>query len=166
MKKKNYRTAEECAEAVKNSLSIAQVCKYLNIKPVGGNYKTVHQMIEKYGLDTSHFTGKGWNVGNRYHSFGRSFKLEDILKENSTYQSFKLKLKLFESGIKERRCECCKFDTWNNLAIPLELHHKNGNNTDNRLENLQILCPNCHAQTKNYRGMKKSASFPKGENDN
>lgn len=165
MKKKNGRTAEECAEAVKKSFSIAQVCRYLNIKPVGGNYNTVRQMIEKYNLDTSHFTGKGWNTGFRFHSFGKKFTLEDVLKENSHYSSFKLKNRLFKEGIKKKQCECCKLEKWNGQEIPLELHHINGNNTDNRLENLQILCSNCHAQTENYRGTKKSASFSKEENN-
>ena len=44
-----------------------------------------------------------------------------------------------------------RFVTWNGQTIPLELHHVNGNNKDNSLENLQLLCPNCHALTSNYR---------------
>ena len=50
------------------------------------------------------------------------------------------------------QCECCKNVEWNGRPIPLEVHHINGDNTDNRLENLQILCPNCHALTENWRG--------------
>ena len=62
--------------------------------------------------------------------------------------------RLIIEGKKEKKCECCGNTKWNDLEIPLELHHINGNKTDNRLENLQLLCPNCHALTNNYRGKK------------
>jgi hypothetical protein len=67
--------------------------------------------------------------------------------------SFYLKEKLFNFGIKKRRCENCEITEWQGNKAPLELHHINGNSKDNSLENLQILCPNCHAQTKNYRAL-------------
>lgn len=82
----------------------------------------------------------------------KGFSLEKILVENSTYQSFKLKNKLLKEGLKECKCEKCNNTEWLGKPIPLELHHINGDRTDNRIENLQILCPNCHAQTDNYRG--------------
>ena len=68
--------------------------------------------------------------------------------------SYKLKKRLLKDGIKGNYCECCKLDTWNNKPIPLELHHVNGNNSDNSLSNLMLLCPNCHALTDNYRNRK------------
>jgi Zn finger protein HypA/HybF involved in hydrogenase expression len=78
--------------------------------------------------------------------------LSEIMVEYSTYQSSKLKIRLFNENIKEKRCECCNLTEWLSNPIPLELHHVNGVKTDHRLENLQIVCPNCHAQTDNYRG--------------
>lgn len=67
-------------------------------------------------------------------------------------QSNKLKKRLFNSGLKNRLCECCKLDKWMDNPIPLELHHIDGNCANNNLSNLAILCPNCHAFTTNYRG--------------
>ena len=57
-----------------------------------------------------------------------------------------------KENIKEYKCECCGNTEWNKKPIALELHHVNGIKNDLRLENLQILCPNCHAFTDNYRG--------------
>ena len=57
---------------------------------------------------------------------------------------------LVQTGYKEYKCECCGISEWNNKPIRLQLHHKNGNPTDNSLTNLEVLCPNCHTQTDNY----------------
>lgn len=78
--------------------------------------------------------------------------LSEILVKDSSYQSYKLVKRLLSEGIKERKCEYCNRTTWNNNPIPIELHHINGDHHDHRIENLQILCPNCHAQTDSYRG--------------
>lgn len=82
----------------------------------------------------------------------RGYTLESILVENSSYQSNKLRIKLLKAGIKKHKCETCNGTEWNGKPIPLELSHKNGNNSDHRLENLEMICPNCHALTDTYRG--------------
>ena len=78
--------------------------------------------------------------------------LSEILVKNSTYQSNKLRKRLIKEGIKLPFCDSCSGYYWLGQPIPLELNHKNGDNSDNTLENLEFLCPNCHALTPSYRG--------------
>lgn len=148
-------TESEFIHAVATSLSIADVCRTLGLKPVGGNYKTIHSKVKKYNLDISHFTGSGWNVGDNYRPIMPPRPMEELLViSDNPMKSHALKRRLLNSEIKEAKCERCDRDKWMNMPIPLELHHINGNHCDNRLDNLLILCANCHAQTNNYRGRK------------
>jgi Zn finger protein HypA/HybF involved in hydrogenase expression len=143
---------QELREAVKTSTSVRQVLDKLNIVPAGGNYQTTNRRIQKLNIDTSHFTGQAWNKGK---VIGPKKSIEYYLTENSHHQSFKLKSRLIAEGLKEHKCECCGINEWNGKPAPIELDHINGNHHDNRLENLRILCPNCHAQTDTYRGKNK-----------
>lgn len=139
-------TKEIMQKACENALSIAQVCRNLGIKPIGGNYNTVKRNLEKFGIDTSYFTGQRWNKG--LHNVERTAltKLEDVLQDNTKYSSSTLRNRLINAGLKECKCELCGY------TENLELHHIDGNHYNNKLENLQILCPNCHSKTDNYRG--------------
>lgn len=148
------RSKEEFEKAIQQSRSIAETCRHLGVKPCGGNYRIVHNAIEKYSLDISHFTGQGWNTGLKFKPF-KEKPIDDILVSDSSYQSFKLKRRLLSDGLKLHICEQCGLTEWQGSPIPLELHHINGNNRDNRIENLLLLCPNCHALTEYYRGKNK-----------
>lgn len=146
-------TKEELELHIKDCLSISQLCRKLGIIPKGGNYKTLKSKIRKWKLDISHFTGQGWNVGDRYKDIKRKIPLNEILVENSTYtNSNLLKNRLLKENLKEYKCECCKLTEWMGQPIKLELHHRNGDNFNHLLENLELLCPNCHSYTHNYRG--------------
>lgn len=145
------RTKEEYVYAAMQSNSIAEMCRKLGLKPSGGNYRLMHIAIERFAIDTTHFKGKGWNKGLQFKPFKQK-PLDEILISESTYQSYKLKNRLLKEGLKQHICEMCGLSVWLGNDIPLELHHKNGNNKDNRIENLLILCPNCHALTDSYRG--------------
>ena len=151
---KSKRTREEFICAARDAYSIAGMCRALGLKPSGGNYRIMHNAIEKYSIDVSHFTGQGWNVGLIFKPFEEK-PLVEILVSDSSYQSSKLKHRLLKEGVKFNVCECCGLSEWQGVPISLEIHHINGNNRDNRIENLQLLCPNCHALTDNYRGRYK-----------
>lgn len=145
-------TKEQLQKAVDNSLSIAQVCRELNIVPVGGNYKTVKAKLLLFNISTSHFTGQGWNVGKKYKFFGKKYTDDQIFKVDSECGSNKsVKNRLLEKGRLTYKCNCCGISDWNNKSITLELNHINGNNTDNSIQNLELLCPNCHSQTDTFR---------------
>lgn len=139
-------TKEIMEKACLGAKSIAQVCRNLGLKPVGGNYKTVKNNLDKFNIDVSYFTGQRWNKGLKSFEEAALIPLENILQKNVNYSSSALRERLIVSGLKQASCEICEY------TENLELHHINGDHYDNRIENLQILCPNCHAKTDNYRG--------------
>jgi HNH endonuclease len=145
-------TDEDLTLAVQNARSIREVIKKLGLVPAGGNYVQVQAAISRIGLDTQHFGGKGWRRG-RVFGIEPRIPLDAILVKDSTFQSFKLKRRLFAEGIKTPRCELCGWaERSEDDRIPLELDHINGNRYDNRIENLRILCPNCHSLQPTHRG--------------
>ena len=151
MKKWERFTRQEIEQFVKESASYAQLaqkCGYA--KQSGSSAKEVRKMIWQLNLDISHFTGQGWMIGQTYDS-ERYIPFEEYIKGNSV-QTNKLRKKLLKEGLKEHICECCLNTMWNNVPIPLEVHHKDGNKNNNHIDNLQLLCPNCHALTDTYRG--------------
>jgi hypothetical protein len=141
---------EELAEALRNSRSLAQVLAKLGVRP-GGNQARVRHLIREMGLDTTHLVGKGWRRGTTVPPVPTR-PLEELLVDGRYAVTNRLKKRLIDEGLKGTRCEMCARDSWNGRVIPLELDHINGRRDDNRLVNLRVLCPNCHAQTDTYRG--------------
>jgi hypothetical protein len=155
MSRKRSWTDDQLAKAVEISYSYRAVLMKLGLIPAGGNYVQIQARIRDLQLITTHFTGPRWNVGKTYHTNVRP-SLESLLTETSAVQSYKLKKRLYEVGLKEPKCELCG---WETVAldgrIPVELDHINGNHSDNRLENLRVLCPNCHSLQPTHRGKNK-----------
>jgi len=81
--------------------------------------------------------------------------LDQLLVRGVKRTSYHLKNRLLAAGLKVNRCEACGVESWLERPLVMALHHINGDNCDNRLENLQLLCPNCHSQTENYSGRNK-----------
>lgn len=156
MGKKRKWTESGLRKAVKESISFLEMLRNLGMKPAGGNYKTFKYYIEKLKIDTSHWLGQG-HLKGKTHNWSNKTPLDKILVENSEYRGTgnQIKKKLFRANLFEKKCYNCDRKTWMGKEIPLELEHKNGDNRDNRIENLTILCPNCHAQTETYRGKNK-----------
>lgn len=153
-------TDEELIIAVKESKSIRMVLVKLNLIPAGGNYVQITNRIKDLKIDNSHFTGKGWNIGWVFDPRRPGVTLEEHLINGSRIQSFSLKKRLFAIGLKEPKCELCG---WSEVSldgrIPVELDHINGKHDDNRIENLRILCPNCHSLQLTHRGRNKKVRF-------
>lgn len=132
-------------EAIPKCYTYSHVCKALGLKTNRQYIDKIKKIVEENNLDVSHFKPF-------YHvRFKKGeVKNEDIFVLNGTFDSVKVKNRLFSEGLKEKKCERCGITDWCGEPISLQLHHINGCHTDNRIENLQILCPNCHSQTENF----------------
>lgn len=142
MKKWEYFSKEQLEVFVKDSRSYRELAMKIGYSENSGSATAIiKEMMEYYQFDTSHFLGAGWNKNNFDYSrfqYGKSIKTAQARQAIAQKRGWK--------------CECCGLIEWQGQQIPLELHHKDGNNMNNIEENLQLLCPNCHALTDNYRG--------------
>ena len=141
----------EFIELVNNSSCISDILRTLGYSTNGNSWgnKIVKERMEKLGLK--------FNKINKYY-FNKNntpLPLEKVLTKDSEYNRTKLKERLVKEGLKEYKCECCGITEWNGKPLALQLHHINGIHNDNRLENLQLLCPNCHSYTDTYRAKNK-----------
>lgn len=146
---------DQLIEAVKTYNSIAKVLQSIGLKATGANYKTVHFAVNRLRLDTSHWLGMGYLRG-KTHNYNPPQLLTEIMVVNSLYTSTnRLKKRMIQEGLLANECSICCIKEWCNKPIVLQLDHVNGINNDNRLENLRLLCPNCHSQTETYAGKNK-----------
>ena len=142
-------TDEEFIETVKKSESISDFLRHFGVPRAQGWYhKLFHKYAERLDVDTSHFLKKATPKNKK--------PLEEILVKNSTYAWSSLRKRVIGAGLLENKCdECGLGPEWNEKKLVLHLDHINGDHTDNRIENLRILCPNCHTQTETYGGSNK-----------
>lgn len=154
-KRKDIPDCNVIAEC-KNNISIKAVLTSLNLNfSNGSNVRWIKAKIKALNIDTSHFLGKGYLKG-KSHSWNKKKEFEEIFVENSKFSSTKnIKKILLSKKLLEYKCYHCGITEWNSKEISLQLEHINGVNNDNRVDNLTLLCPNCHSQTSTFAGKNK-----------
>jgi hypothetical protein len=147
----NSLPRDEFQKLVYECNSLSDILKKLNLYVSSGNYRPLKIRLDDENIDYSHIKlGYGANK-NRKISSNKQIPLPEILIENSIYKGTVLKNRLLKDGILENKCSKCGLQPlWCEETLVLQLDHINGNSRDNRLDNLRILCPNCHTQTENY----------------
>jgi 5-methylcytosine-specific restriction endonuclease McrA len=144
---------DELTRAVAANNSPAGVLRALGCPLSGSGYARLRTLVTELSLDTAHWLGQGWNRGGATSSTkpfeGRP--LEQILTRGSGHTNrHYLKHRPRRAGLLPQQCAECGLIDWRGRPIGLELDHVNGDKTDWRLDNLRLLCPNCHAQTPTY----------------
>lgn len=140
---KTFAKEQEIITAAAEVYSMAELLRKLGLKAHGGNYDNMKRKLQQLNVDTSHWRGAAWSRDQQ-------------LKDWSNYtNSSRLKPHLIK--IRGHVCECCKLERWLDSPITLEVHHIDGDRTNNDITNLQLLCPNCHSVTDSWKGRNKNS---------
>ncbi|WP_329019501.1 HNH endonuclease signature motif containing protein [Streptomyces sp. NBC_00690] len=140
--------------AVAASTSVYEVLRWLGIEAVGGHHTNISRRIKAYGIDTSHFRPPPPSGRARRRAPG-SLLVEQPPQGARRIRGERLKRALAATGVPNRCVLCGTGPLWRGRPLPLEVDHIDGDWRNNRIENLRILCPNCHSATDNYRGRGK-----------
>jgi hypothetical protein len=141
-------TEKQARDAIRQARCWTEALRLLGYRNIGGNAQTLKKHAVRWGIATDHFNPRA--VMLEALALGRRNRkgtpLKDVLVRDSTFSRGHLKERLFRERLKKRQCELCgQGETWRGCRISLILDHINGEGTDNRLENLRIVCPNCAA---------------------
>lgn len=149
----------EARNAVALSYSYSEVLRRLGLRPAGGNHALLRKYVDEvWEIPTEHFD---FGASVRRVAASRAVPLPEVMVRGSSYSRGNLKRRLFEEGLKERRCEMCGQDeNWRGRWMSLILDHVNGVPDDNRQENLRIVCPNCAATLDTHCGRKNRLQRP------
>jgi len=136
-------TKEFLEPYVQKVTSIRQLIKSLGLQETGGNYANLKKIVKELDINTSHFTGRqGWSKGR---IIGHKHPIEEYFNGTRFINSDHFKKRLIKEGYFDHKCYKCNKSEWFDIPIPLELHHIDCNHSNNQLDNLTILCPNCHS---------------------
>ena len=138
---------DELKKLVQECITMTQLMRKLGYTANRGNsYILVKKYLNENNIDTSHFKGKSHGTSKT-----ETYSLEDILVKDCIYDNMtSLKRRVLNAGLLEYKCHICGLTEWLGNPIVLQLDHINGDNRDNRIENLRLLCPNCHSQTETF----------------
>jgi 5-methylcytosine-specific restriction endonuclease McrA len=140
------------------SSSYKEICEKLNLQMSKSLIKMISYRVKVEKLDRTTFilNNKNFRNSNLFKYRFKEIPLTEILIENSMYVStVALKNRLLNNGTLEYKCKICNINNWLGNPITLQLDHINGKNNDNRVENIRLLCPNCHSQTDTYSNKKR-----------
>lgn len=149
----DIRNKGDLEKVVAGSISLAEILRKFGLRPSGANYKKLKQYIETFALDISHLLGQSYAKGTK-KSFVPRVALTSYLRKGSKIGSSHLKERILQADLLPYECDWCGINEWQGQCLSLHLDHINGDPTDNRLENLRLLCPNCHSLTDTYCGKK------------
>lgn len=159
---------QKVIEFLPYSNSLNNLCTNLGLRGVGHYYDKIKKIIEKNNLSTKHFGTLTKIVNSKGRNKYTAMTDEEFFVDGCKRSGKSIIKRLIYGGYKQYKCEnpCCGITDWCERPITLQIHHINGNHDDNRLDNLQILCPNCHSQTDNYARCNKTHSFKISERVN
>lgn len=144
-------TKEEWQKIIDSSTSYSDILNKVNKRGDRNSYSTLRKILSSFSdLD---YTKMKENAQNKLYKGELSF--DEVFKKGTHFSTSTLKRKLIKSGIKKfEKCECCGISSWMGNPIVIQLHHKDGDNTNNEVDNIAELCPNCHSQTDSYAKQK------------
>lgn len=150
------------SNSIRNVLVKISTIRNEEYKEIGTRFKSVVKYANSLNLDQHHMETTPWNKNLTIEEFSQSEPLENVLVKGSTYNSTRLKNRLIKDNILKEECSLCGVSQkWNNIPIVLQLDHIDGDRTNQQLDNLRILCGNCHSLTNTFCGKNKKAKNKK-----
>ena len=142
---------EKLRDAVANSTNYTQVCRYLGLSHISTNFKTIKKYIGAFNIDISHFDNSAVVAARRKTQEKHTLPNDVVFVENCPHANTVVRRKFMRMMQDKYRCAVCGNEGIHmGKKLRLEMDHINGVNNDNRIENLRLLCPNCHSQTETF----------------